>query len=72
MSVLYTKLSRLQDKLIDLLVTRYTPTRFNEQVFDEVANALGHLCRAQIHQHEADIKELILKKTPSWESPSHE
>ena len=72
MSILCTKLSLLQDKLIDLLVSRYTATRFNEQVLDEVVNALGHLSRAQNQQHEADIKELILKKTRSWEFPSHE
>ena len=72
MSLLCTKLSRLQDKLIDLLVSRYTPTRFNEQVLDEVVDALGHLSRAQVHQSEAEIKELILKKTSSWETSSHE
>ena len=72
MSLLCTKLSRLQDKLIDLLVSRYTPTRFNEQVLDEVVDALGHLSRAQVHQYEAEIKELILKKTSSWETSSHE
>ena len=72
MSLLCTKLSRLQDKHIDLLVSRYTPTRFNEQVLDEVVDALGHLSRAQVHQYEAEIKELILKKTSSWETSSHE
>ena len=72
MSLLCTKLSRLQDKLIDLLVSRYTPTRFNEQVLDEVVDALGHLSRAQVHQYEAEIKELILKNTSSWETSSHE
>jgi hypothetical protein len=72
MSDLSTKLSRLQDRLVDLLVTRYTATRYNEQVLDEVVDALGHLSRAQVHQYEAEIRELILKKTSSWEAPSHE
>ncbi len=72
MSDLSTKLSRLQDRLVDLIVTRYTATRYNEQVLDEVVDALGHLSRAQVHQYEAEIKELILKKTSSWETSSHE